>query len=206
MYIAFEGIEGSGKSVQIKLLEEFFKSKKVSYLITREPGSTEIGKNIRKILLNENFANMEIFTEVFLYLADRCEHFSKIIKPNLENFDIILSDRSYFSTIVYQGFGRGVDIELLKKLNKIAMDSIEIDYVFLFDLPVEVGIKRALMRNEEIVNNESRFEKERLEFHKKIRDGYLHFAKNEKNWFIIDGTKSITSINNQLKEIFSKWI
>ena len=146
MYVVFEGIEGSGKSLQINFLKEFFKRKNINSLFTREPGSTEIGIEIRKILLNEKFINMNRFTEIFLYLADRAEHFNKIIEPNLNKFDIIISDRSYFSTIVYQGFGRGINIELLEQLNNIVVKNIKPDYVILFDLPVEIGIKRALKR------------------------------------------------------------
>jgi dTMP kinase len=206
MYIAFEGIEGSGKSIQIKLLEDYLKSKGIKYLITREPGSTIIGKEIRKILLNEGFSNMNKFTEIFLYLADRAEHFHKIIEPNLKKFDIILTDRSYFSTIVYQGFGRGIDINLLQQLNNIVTNKITLDYVFLFDLPVEIGINRALIRNKQFSDNESRFEKEKFEFHKKIREGYLYFAEKEKNWYIINAVQPIENISRILKEKISQWI
>ncbi len=206
MYVVFEGIEGSGKSLQINFLKEFFKRKNINSLFTREPGSTEIGIEIRKILLNEKFINMNRFTEIFLYLADRAEHFNKIIEPNLNKFDIIISDRSYFSTIVYQGFGRGINIELLEQLNNIVVKNIKPDYVILFDLPVEIGIKRALKRNEQTSNNESRFEKEQLEFHKKIREGYLYFAKREKNWLVIDALKSPEEIFAIIKDKISQWI
>ena len=194
MYIAFEGIEGSGKSVQIDILKKFLEKKGLKYIITKEPGSTDIGAEIRKILLNSEFSGMGHLTEIFLYLSDRAEHYDKIIKPNINKVDVIISDRSLYSTLVYQGFGRGIDMNLLKQLNGIVTENILPDYVFLIDLPVETGLKRALKREETNKSNQDRFEKERMGFHYKIREGYQFFYKNSKNWFIFDGKKSIEDI------------
>ena len=204
MYIAFEGIEGSGKSLQIENLKKFLQKNNFKYIVTKEPGSTEIGSEIRKILLNNSFSNMAYFTEIFLYLADRAEHFNKIIKPNIDKVDIIISDRSLFSTLIYQGFGRGIDINLLKQLNNIVVDNIFPDYVFLIDLPVEIGLKRAITREESKNDNEDRFEMEKIEFHKKIREGYLSFLQNSDNWIIFDGTKSIKELNSNITETLKK--
>ncbi len=204
MYIAFEGIEGSGKSVQIDILKNFFEKKGLKYIITKEPGSTDIGTEIRKILLNGSFTNMGHLTEIFLYLADRAEHYDKIIKPNLNKVDVIISDRSLYSTLVYQGFGRGIDMNLLKQLNGIVTENIFPDYVFLIDLPVEIGLERALKREETSKNNQDRFEKERIDFHYKIREGYQFFYKNSKDWFIFDGKKSIEDISSEIEKTIEK--
>ena len=184
MYIVFEGIEGSGKSLQIKFLKKYLENNNFSYIITKEPGSTLIGKQIRKILLSSKNQNMCSLTELFLYNADRAQHYKEVILPNYRK-KIIISDRSFYSTIAYQGYGRGIDLELLFMLNKISTNNIYPDYVILLDCPVEIGIKRALMREKNFEN--ARFELEDTEFHKKIREGYLKLAK-ENNWLVLDST------------------
>ncbi len=208
MYIAFEGIEGSGKSVQIKNVANFLTEKGFTYIITKEPGSTPIGNEIRKILLNGSFSEMSYLTEIFLYLADRAEHFEKIIKKNIEKTDFIISDRSLYSTVVYQGFGRGIDLKLLNMLNKVVTQGITPDYVFLFDCSVETGLKRALMREEAKNIDESRFERERKEFHERIKKGYLTLLKSYENWIKINSEKSIEEVEKSvilnLKKIIDK--
>ncbi len=194
MYIAFEGIEGSGKTLQIKLLENYLKLKDVDYILTKEPGSTVIGKQIRNILLSSKNKNMSYLTELFLYNADRAQHYKEVIIPNYKK-KLIVSDRSFYSTIAYQGFGRGISFELLETLNKISTNGISPDIVILLDLEPEKGIKRALYREENLDN--ARFELENIEFHKKVREGYLKLA-NEKKWLICDATLSPEKINNRI--------
>ena len=157
MYIAFEGIEGSGKTLQINLLKKFLSLKNVDFIITKEPGSTEIGSQIRNILLSSKNKNMSYLTELFLYNADRAQHYKEIIIPNYRK-KIIISDRSFYSTIAYQGFGRGISIELLENLNKISTSGITPDFIILLDLEPEIGIKRALNREKNFDN--ARFELE----------------------------------------------
>jgi dTMP kinase len=208
MYIAFEGIEGSGKSVQIRNAENFLKNSNISFVKTREPGSTEIGVEIRKILLNGSFSHMNYLTENFLYLADRAEHFDKIIKKNIDKVEVILSDRSFYSHMVYQGYGRGIELALLESLNKVVTGDILPDYVFLFDCSVETGLLRALEREESKTVDEARFEKEVRAFHERIREGYLRFAESLKNWIIIDTEKGLKEVEDEtifhLKRILKK--
>ncbi len=198
MYIVFEGIEGSGKSVQIKNVEKFFKKNNLTYHLTKEPGSTVIGKEIRKILLNSSFSEMSYLTEILLYFADRAEHFEKVVEKFIKDVDVLLSDRSMYSTVVYQGFGRGIDMKLLNMLNKTVTRGLVPDYVFLFDCDVETGLNRALKREESKQTDETRFEKEAVEFHKKIRAGYLKLAEKQSNWIIINGNKSINEVRENV--------
>ncbi len=200
MYIAFEGIEGSGKSLQIKLLENFFKQNRYKYIITKEPGSTAIGKQIRKILLSSKNSKISILTELFLYFADRAQHYEEIIITNYGK-RIIISDRSMYSTFAYQGYGRGIDIDILKKLNKIATKEIEPDLVILLDCPVEIGLKRALDREKTL--DFARFELESFEFHNKVRKGYLELSKKN-NWLVIDATLKPKKIYNIITEFIER--
>ncbi len=194
MYIVFEGIEGSGKSLQIKLLKDFLELNCIDFIITKEPGSTKIGMEIREILLSSKNKEMSYLTELFLYNADRAQHFEEVIIPNYGK-KVIVSDRSFFSTFAYQGYGRGISFKLLENLNKISTKDISPDLVILLDCEPEIGIKRALIREETLEN--ARFELEDIEFHKRVREGYLKLA-NEKNWLICNATLSPEKINNQI--------
>ncbi len=200
MYIAFEGIEGSGKSVQIKLLKEFFSSIKVDFIVTKEPGSTKIGEKIREILLSSEFKEISTLTELFLYFSDRAQHYKEIIKPNYRK-KIIISDRSMYSTVAYQGYGRGIDLRLLNYLNDITTEKIYPDIVILLDCPVELGIKRALMREKDLKN--ARFELEDKDFHEKVRKGYLELAKLN-NWIVVDSTFNEMEVFEKIKEFLMK--
>ncbi len=200
MYIAFEGIEGSGKTLQINLLKKFLSLKNVDFIITKEPGSTEIGSQIRNILLSSKNKNMSYLTELFLYNADRAQHYKEIIIPNYRK-KIIISDRSFYSTIAYQGFGRGISIELLENLNKISTSGITPDFIILLDLEPEIGIKRALNREKNFDN--ARFELEDIEFHKRVRNGYLILSKNKRNWLVCDANRSPDKIHNEIIEFLT---
>ena len=187
MYIVFEGIEGSGKTLQIKLLENYLNMKNVDFIVTKEPGSTQIGAQIRNILLNAENKNMNYLTELFLYNADRAQHFKEIIVPNYRK-RIIVSDRSFYSTIAYQGYGRGISLEILENLNEISTGGIIPDVVILLDLEPEIGVSRALKREKNL--NNARFELENIEFHRRVREGYLKLASENNNWLICDASET----------------
>ena len=166
MFITFEGIEGSGKSTQIQLLKEFFEKKAQKAFFTREPGSSEVGKKIRSVLLNKE---NKIFpqTEIFLIFADRVQHVQEIIKPNLNEGKIVISDRYYDSSIAYQGQREGVDkTEIYELINMLDLPTPDI--TFLLDLPVDIGLKRAKNRA-----SLDRFESEEMSFHEGVRQNYL---------------------------------
>jgi dTMP kinase len=187
MLITLEGIEGSGKTTQGKLLFNWLKDSGFSVFLTREPGGNELGKVLRDILLKKNHTGLTPACELFLYLADRAQHVSEVIKPALKRHDCVLVDRFTDSTLVYQGYGRGIDQEFLKRANEFAINGLKPDLTLVFDLDVSTGLKRARVRNakKKQLEKEGRFEAEDIEFHKKIRHGYLELAAKEPERFSI---------------------
>ena len=194
MFIVFEGIEAAGKSTQAKLLADYLQSIGKEVVLTREPGGTKLGREIRKILLNpENL--IPPIAELLLYEADRNIHVNNLIKPALESGKVVISDRYIYSTLAYQGYARGLDINLIKQLNQLAIENVKPDIVFLLDIPVELSLKR-------LGEKKDRIEGESKEFHEKLRRGFLDIAHQEKERFIvIDATKSKEEIFNQIKSV-----
>ena len=196
MFITFEGIEGSGKSTQIQLLKEFFEKKAQKAFFTKEPGSSEVGKKIRSILLNkENKISPQ--TEIFLIFADRVQHVQEIIKPNLNEGKIVISDRYYDSSIAYQGQREGVDkTEIYELINMLDLPTPDI--TFLLDLPVDIGLKRAKNRA-----SLDRFESEEISFHEGVRQNYLDLQEQNLERIVkIDALQTPDEIfSNILKKI-----
>ncbi|HHW19859.1 dTMP kinase [Thermodesulfovibrio thiophilus] len=185
IFITFEGIEGSGKTTQIKLLGERLKKQGLKVLTTYEPGDTDVGQKIRNILLEPEI-NIDPLCELILYFADRVQHVNEKIKPYLEAGFIVICDRFTDSTVAYQGYARGVSIDIIKELNRILFNEFKPDLTILLDLPVIIGLKR----NQQI-NKTDRFELEDLAFHDRVREGYLKLAEIEpERFFILDATKS----------------
>ena len=186
MFITFEGIEGTGKTTQIKLIKAFLEGAGHTVDVTLEPGGSRIGKELRKILLNMDSTDLTGESELFLYLADRAQHVSQTIRPAIEAGKVIISDRFADSTIVYQGYGRGLDPKLLRELNDVAVSGCWPDLTILLDIDPEMGLKRAMTRNlqENKMQEEGRFEAESLEFHSRVREGYLTWAAlNQERFF-----------------------
>ena len=193
--ITFEGIEGAGKSTQAKKLHQYLTEKGIKTILTREPGGTKTGKKIREILLSKTDEIFPSVAELFLYEADRNLHINNIIKPYLKKGYIVISDRFTDSTLAYQGYARGLDIKLIKKMNEIASEGIKPNITFLIDIPVEEGMKR-------IKREKDRIENEDLQFHHRLRKGFLKIAEEEKERiFVIDGTDSEENIFQQILEI-----
>jgi dTMP kinase len=192
VFITFEGVEGSGKSTQIDLLIPVLEAKGYECVQTREPGATEIGKKIRAILLDGNHTGIFPLTELLLYEADRAQHVGEVIGPSLAADRIVISDRFFDATVVYQGYARGFDMRLIEQIHDIVVGTLKPDLTIVLDLSVESGLKRAWkrIRNQEAVSREDRFEKEALAFHEKVRNGYLSLAGMEPERFrIIDGSQ-----------------
>ncbi len=205
MLVTFEGIEGSGKSTQAKLLYDRLKDLGVDCILTKEPGATYIGQKIREILLIPQKERITKDAELFLYLADRAQHIEHVIKPALKEKKIVIVDRFTDSTIAYQGYGRGISIEFLEMLNKKVTDDIEPDITFLLDLDPEEGLKRAKARNTLNAKSslEVRFEEEKIEFHKRVREGYLNILKRFPNRVVLlDGKKDVYSLSQEIFLIF----
>jgi dTMP kinase len=204
MFITFEGIEGSGKTTQIKRLHKVLKERGIRCLITREPGATKIGLQIRAILLHQKNKKLDPLAELFLYLADRCQHLREKITPALAECRWVISDRFWDATVVYQGMARGLNVKLLNQLRPQILGPLWPDKTFLLDLPVDIGLGRAWERinKSEESRKESRFEKEAKIFHEKIRRGYLALARKEPERFaVIDAALSPEKIHQQIVKI-----
>ncbi len=203
LFITFEGGEGSGKSTQIKKLSELLSQKNISHLLTREPGGTEIGKEIRQILLHQKNHTLSPTAELMLYAADRAQHVEGVIRPALNAGKMVLCDRFTDATVAYQGFGRKLDLKLIEQLNEIATQGVKPNLTFLLDIPVDVGLSRARKRLAQENSHEGRLEAEAVEFHERVRKGYLEMAKQEsKRFVIIDATKDVETIHQVINKHF----
>lgn len=192
-FITFEGIEGCGKSTQVRLAAEHLSRAGYEVVVTREPGGCPIADAIRAILLDARNNAMVPMTELLLYAAARAQHVAEVIEPALSVGKIVLCDRFTDSTLSYQGFGRQLDRELIARLNTLAAGSIRPDLTVLLDCPVETGLARAMARiNSSSTAREERFEQESLLFHRRIRDGFLSLAAAEPARFVVlDGSRGI---------------
>ena len=207
MFITFEGIEGSGKTTQIRYLVEYFKSLGQPCVITREPGGTSIGSKIRSILLDPESKGMGPKTELLLYMADRAQHIQFVLKPALAAGKTVLCDRYFDATVVYQGYARGLDINFIKNLHAIIFYDLKPDVTLLLDLPPEIGLKRVWKQldNGQRSDDESRFEEEKLEFHQRVRAGYLELARQEPERFhIIDAGRGERQVRDQILAVFDR--
>ena len=197
-FITLEGIEGSGKTSSIKSITDLLDKRNISYIVTREPGGSSIGKELRAILLHPD-TEISPEVELMLMLSDRKDHVEKIILPNLEKGNWVVSDRFMDSSIAYQGGGRQLGKKLIISVAEY-LNLPQPDLTLLFDLPVETSLSRVKARGEL-----DRFEKEELEFHKRIRNTYLDLAKNNSNRIkIIDSSKKIESMLNNVKQAIEK--
>lgn len=191
--ITFEGIEGCGKTTQIELICHELDSRGKTYVRTREPGGTRIGEEIRRILLDPQNNDIADLTELFLYMADRAQHFVDRIWPALNQGAFVLCDRFTDATLAYQGYGRGLNLSHILELNHIATSGRKPDLTLLIDLPAETGLARAMQRNREagIADLEGRFEEEKIAFHNSVREGYLKLAELEPERVrVVDGSRS----------------
>ncbi|HWP23058.1 MAG TPA: dTMP kinase [Candidatus Binatia bacterium] len=205
-FITFEGGDGTGKTTQIRALGEYLSAKGRLCLLTREPGGTPLGELIRKVLLEAGDRQIVPPAELFLYLADRAQHVGEVIRPAIESGKIVLSDRFTDSTVAYQGYGRGIDLGLLRKLNDVADQGCRPDLTFLLDCPVEAGLARTARRGLEAKRpSEDRFEREGMKFHEKVRAGFLEMARAEpKRFRVIDALRSIDEIALEIRTIVDR--
>ena len=211
--ISFEGGDGSGKTTQLKLLDNYLASRGKLCLSTREPGGTTLGEMIRKILLEAGKVEIAYPTELFLYLADRAQHVHEVIRPALASGRLVLCDRFTDSTLAYQGYGRGVDLDMLRRLNQVASHGITPDVTFLLDCPVEVGLSRARGRSSIIYSQsskmedggsriEDRFEREKADFHERVRRGFLELARAEpQRIYVLDASRLTEEVHHEIKKI-----
>jgi|WetSurMetagenome_2_1015567.scaffolds.fasta_scaffold00689_19 dTMP kinase len=196
-FITLEGIEGTGKTTQAKLLAERLIKTGLDVIVTQEPGGTAIGQKIREILLMPEHGEMSFTAELLLYYADRAQHLAEKIIPALEEGLIVITDRFSDSTMAYQGYGRGIDIALISEIDAIAAGGVRPDLTLLFDLDAETG----LCRNRDI-NKVDRLELETIDFHKRVRDGFKSIAKKDPARFrTIDASMPIEVVSEEAWKI-----
>ena len=201
-FISLEGIEGTGKSTQAKLLSDYLKEKGFEVVLTEEPGGTQIGLRIRELLLSVEHKGMTAVTELLLYNASRSQHIREIIVPAISSGAIVITDRFTDSTIAYQGFGRGIDLRLINSIDLIATERLRPDITILLDLDAEVGLKR-----NKRINKTDRLELEDLEFHQRVRNGYHNLAEKEPERIkLIDASAGIQEIHSRISSIITNFI
>ncbi|MGB8648026.1 MAG: dTMP kinase [Anaerolineae bacterium] len=199
MFITFEGPEGSGKSTQVRMLAEYLRERGQDVLLTREPGGTAIGDQIRAILHSHDNAGMVPTGELLLYNAARAQIVSEVIRPALAAGRVVLSDRYADSTIAYQGYGRQIDLDAVKQVIHLATGGLKPDLTFLIDVSVETGLARrkdGARRGEEW----TRMDSLAIEFYERVREGYCILMREEpERWVRIDGTPGIQAVQNELR-------
>lgn len=199
--ITFEGIEGCGKTTQIKIAGEWLKGNGIPFIATDEPGGTPLGKRIREVLLNRGPYSISPEAELFLFIAARSQHVADVMLPALREGKWVICDRFLDATLAYQGFGRGLDIGFIRRLHDFSSSSLKPALTILLDLPVEAGLGRAMdriARSREIAL-EDRFEREDREFHRRIREGYLILAQEDpERYRIIDAAREIEAVHRDV--------
>lgn len=202
-FITFEGIDGSGKSTQMRLLGNFLRAQTCEVLTTREPGGTPVGLRLRAALLDAQ-GEVDPLTELLVFAADRAQHVRRVLRPALEAGQVVFSDRYADATVAYQGAGRGFPPELIARIVALATEGLKPDLTLLFDLPVAESGARTQRRSEEKHKNGKgdRLDAENAEFHTRVRDAYLRLAAAEPNRFrIVDSSGSVDYTQIQVKQI-----
>lgn len=197
LFITFEGPDGCGKTTQMKLLAEYFEKKGKEVVLTREPGGKGLGEKVREILLNYD-DEVSDRCESFLFLADRAQNIDIIVNPAVKEGKIVLCDRHIDSTVAYQGYGRGLNIDRINMLNNLATNGKKPDLTLVFDVDVETSMKR-------VGKEKDRMESAGIDFHNRVRKGYLELAKQEpKRIKVLDATKSIEEIHKDVINILAE--
>lgn len=195
VFITFEGGEGAGKSIQVEILASHLHEEGYQVKITREPGGTRIGEQIRAITHNPENVDLEATTEAYLMAAARAQHVEQVIYPSLEAGHIVISDRYVDSSIAYQGFGRKLGVETIVKLNDLAVNGAIPDLTILLSVPFEKGIRRRMKS----LKPKDRLDLQQKEFYQRVNDGYLLLAKKDpKRYTIIDATQSIETVGRDI--------
>ena len=204
LFITFEGIEGCGKTTQIKRLAKRLEDSSIQFISTLEPGGTRIGQDIRRLLLDSRNSHLSPMAELILYAADRAQHVEEIIRPALEQGKWVICDRFFDATVAYQGGGRGLDMDLIMTLNSKVTKGLRPDITLLLDCPPEMGIERALKRNNASAQDgQDRFEREKMEFHKKVRNAYLEISHNEKRFSIINASLPEDAVEEEIFRVIA---
>lgn len=195
IFVTLEGPEGAGKTTQLKLLSKQLEASGRKHLVTRDPGGTAFGRQIRRILLSPE-TKLCSLAELLLYEADRSQHVSEVIVPALADGYLVLCDRYIDSTVAYQGYARGLDLQLIDQLNAIATQGLKPSLTILFDIESESGLARLHP------GGHDRLEREEITFHHKVRQGYLEIAAREPDrWRVIDAARPLTVVQDDLRKV-----
>lgn len=196
-FITFEGADGSGKSTQVRLLAERLRTRGIPFLTTREPGGTSAGLAIRALVLEPRTPSLAPESELLLYAADRAQHVRETLLPAIDGGRVVLCDRYADATLAYQGYGRGLDLQLIAELNRIATRGLVPDLTLVFDLDVDEASRRLTIRSG--VETPTRFDLEAREFHERVRRGYLLLARSEPDRFVVlDASRTIDEIASEV--------
>jgi dTMP kinase len=201
-FIVFEGVEGAGKTTQIKATAQWLQSMdggSLPVVMTREPGGSEVGKSIRQLLLENTDLNVTNRTELLLYAADRAQHIEEVIRPQIDRGSIVLCDRFTDSTIAYQGYGRGIDRELIDRVNELATGGMESDLTLWLDLDVQIGLERVSVRGQR-----DRMEQANLEFHQRVQQGYQDLATKYPDRIVrIDANREPSIVQANIRQVLT---
>lgn len=195
-FITIEGVEGVGKSTNIAFIQSILNGKGIPFLATREPGGTELGEGIRKLLLDKGQHGMTAVTELLLMFAARVQHVEQVIKPALAVGQWVICDRFTDSSYAYQGGGRELPIELITSLEKLAINDFRPDCTFILDMPVETGLSRA-----ENVGEKDRFESEKAEFFTRVREVFIARAKEDKRFHIVNAAQALEQVQAEIRDV-----
>lgn len=202
LFVSFEGIEGCGKTTQIRILSEALTARRVPHTVTREPGGTAVGDGIRRILLDSETIGLTPAAELLLFYASRSQNLAEKIRPARARGEIVLCDRFFDASLAYQGYGRGLPLEFIRGLTDLVCAGDRPDMTILFDIEPSVGLKRARARNLGHASDEGRFEALNLEFYSRVRGGYLELAHQEPARFrIVDAHRSIGDIHRDVGQL-----
>jgi dTMP kinase len=200
LFITFEGPEGSGKTTQIELLREYLKERGYSVLATREPGGTSIGDKIRVILLDPRNTDMLPASEALLFSAARAQIVHQVIRPYLARGGIVLCDRYADSTLAYQGYGHGLDLDTLHTITALATEGLKPDLTVYLDIDVEEGLRRKLAAHKANNSEWNRIDRQEMAFHRRVREGYLQMAVGEPDrWLVIDATQPLEAVQASIR-------
>jgi dTMP kinase len=191
MLITFEGLDYSGKSTQVQLLSDRLTMQDHHVLVLREPGGTEIGEKIRKLLLDKTNTGMTEASELFLFSASRSQLIQEVVHPALNGGMVVLCDRYYDSTTAYQGYGRGIALDVIQTINRYATGGLTPNLTFFLDIPIREIEKRIAAAK----TNKDRMESSGIEFYERVREGYLQIAKNESRYIILNGMQPIDELH-----------
>jgi dTMP kinase len=202
IFISLEGIEGTGKTTQTRLLADYLNGKGLTVTRTAEPGGTPIGLKIREILLSPESGGMAPVTELLLYNASRVQHLRELISPALERGEVVITDRFSDSTVAYQGYGRGIPLELIDSLDLIATNRMRPEITILLDIDVETGLRR-----NRSINKRDRLELEDVSFHERVRKGFIALAAKDKNRIkVIDCSGDVETVHKGIVAVMEDFL